>query len=292
MLECWDPDSQGVHASWMPGDIMMLAMAPAALLLDPDVSAVHGGVASLSDIERRLAPCFERAEPRQRVMASLRGLLSPAERTHSWPLADVSGDATPYGFQPLLRRALWDPDAVRLALRRNVIQHLGASDAVLVIDEPGFLHKGQPSAGVARPYRGTAGNVDHGQLGVLLASASRLGYSLLDRELDLPQAWTTDPVRCRQAGIPDERCCATKPLLAQHLRARAFTAGVPAPRVTGDRVSGDDRWALRSRLCPATQALLAEHCGSVSSCVAFPTADHTATADVMEGMIVKDSHVG
>src|SRR4029453_434672 len=90
MLECWDPDSQGVHASWMPGDIMMLAMAPAALPLAPDVPAAPGGLAFLSDIERRLAPCFERAEPRQRVMASLRGLLSPAERTHSWPLADVS----------------------------------------------------------------------------------------------------------------------------------------------------------------------------------------------------------
>jgi SRSO17 transposase len=34
----------------------------------------------LDDSERRLAPSVERAEPRQRAMAHLRGLLSPAER--------------------------------------------------------------------------------------------------------------------------------------------------------------------------------------------------------------------
>jgi hypothetical protein len=37
----------------------------------------------MSDIERRLAPYFERAEPRQRAMAYLQGLLSPAERKNS-----------------------------------------------------------------------------------------------------------------------------------------------------------------------------------------------------------------
>jgi hypothetical protein len=66
--------------------------------LCPDVSAVLGGAVYLSDLERRLAPHFERAEPRQRAMAYVRGLLSPAERKHSWQLAEVSGDTTPYAF--------------------------------------------------------------------------------------------------------------------------------------------------------------------------------------------------
>lgn len=57
-------------------------------------------------------------------MAYLRGLLSPAERKNSWQLADVSGDATPYGFQHLLRRALWEADAVRDELRRDILEHL------------------------------------------------------------------------------------------------------------------------------------------------------------------------
>jgi SRSO17 transposase len=195
----------------------------------------------MNDIERCLAPHFERAEPRQRAMAYLRGLLSPAERKNSWPWAEVSGDATPYAFQHLLRRALWDPEAVRDELRRYIIQPLGAPDAVLVIDETGFLKKGHYSADIARQYSGTAGKVDNCQIGVFLGYASPLGYTLLDRELYVPEEWTSERARCQQAGIPDERGFATKPQLAQQMLARAFTAGVPAQWVTGDRVYGNDR---------------------------------------------------
>src|SRR6267142_3406438 len=120
---------------------MMLTKERDAPPLEQDVPMVQGGAAYLTDIERRLAPYFERAEPRQRAMAYLRGLLSPAERKNSWQLAEVSGDATPYGFQHLLRRALWNPDAVRDELRTYVIQHLGDSNGVLVIDETSFLKK-------------------------------------------------------------------------------------------------------------------------------------------------------
>ena len=73
----------------------MATMERSACPVDQDVTAVQGGAAYLTDIERRLAPYFERAEPRQRAMAYLRGLLSPAERKNSWQLAEVSGDATP-----------------------------------------------------------------------------------------------------------------------------------------------------------------------------------------------------
>jgi SRSO17 transposase len=195
----------------------------------------------LTDIERRLAPYFERAEPRQGAMAYLRGLLSPAERKNSWQLAEVSGDATPYAFQHLLRRALWEPDAVRDELRGYVIQHLRDPAAVLVLDETGFLKKGRHSAGVARQYSGTAGRIENCQIGVFLGYAGRLSHTLLDRELYLPEDWTNDRERCRQAGIPDDRRFATKPQLATQMLQRALAAGVPAKWVTGDSVYGDDR---------------------------------------------------
>jgi SRSO17 transposase len=213
--------------------------SPAAA--DEAATAVQGGTAYLADMERRLSPHFERAEPRQRAMAYLRGLLSPVERKNSWQLAEVSGDATPYGLQHLLRRARWDPDAVRDELRRYLRAHLGDAHAVLVIDETGFLKKGQHSAGVARQYSGTAGRIDNCQIGVFLAYASRHGQALLDRELYLPKEWTDDPSRCRQAGIPEARRFATKPQLAQALLQRALAAGVPGRWVTGDSVYGDDR---------------------------------------------------
>jgi SRSO17 transposase len=195
----------------------------------------------VADIERRLAPYFARTEPRQRALAYLRGLLSPAERKNSWQLAEVSGAATPYGFQHLLGRADWEPDAVRDELRLYLMQQLGDPDGVLVIDETGFLKKGRHSAGVARQYSGTAGRIENCQIGVFLAYASQLGYALLDRELYLPKEWTDDRERCRRAGIPDERHFATKPQLARQMLARALAAGVPAKWVTGDSVYGDDR---------------------------------------------------
>jgi len=134
-----------------------------------------------------------------------------------------------------------DPEAVRDALRRSIVQHLEDPEAVLVLDETGFLKKGRHSAGVARQYSGTAGKVDNCQIGVFLGYASALGHAPLARELFLPKEWTDDRDRCQQAGIPDERGLATTPPLARQMLDRAFAAGVPATWVTGDRVYGHDR---------------------------------------------------
>lgn len=208
---------------------------------DETASTVQGGLAYLADMAGRLAPHFARSEPRQRVRVYVRGLLSSVERKNSWQLAEVSGDATPYGFQYLLGRADWEADAVRDELRHYLVQHLGNLHAVLVIDETGVPKKGRHSAGVARQYSGTLGKIDNCQVGVFLGYASQLGHTLLDRELYVPQEWTNDRDRCRKAGIPEARRFATKPQLAQQMLVRAFAAGVPARWVTGDRVYGADR---------------------------------------------------
>jgi SRSO17 transposase len=126
-------------------------------------------------------------------------------------------------------------------LRGYVLEHLGTPQGVAVIDETGFLKKGCHSAGVARQYSGTAGRVEHCQIGVFLAYASARGQVLLDRDLYLPKTWTQDPERCTQAGIPPDRPFATKPELARRMLERAFQAGLPAAWVTGDSVYGDDR---------------------------------------------------
>jgi SRSO17 transposase len=192
-------------------------------------------------VERRLGPRFARWEARRRVGASLRGVLSPVERKNGWQLADVNGDDTSYGVQHLLGCAVWDADAVRNDLYAYGLESLGDPHGVAIIDETRFLKKGRHAAGVARPYSGTTGRVENGQIGVLLAYASARGHALLDRELYRPQEWTTDRARCLQAGIPQERAFATKPELARCMLARAFQAGVPVMWVTGDRVYGDDR---------------------------------------------------
>ena len=98
---------------------------------------------------------FRRPEPCRRVLDYLRGLLSPVERKNGWQLAGKAGDATPYGVQRLLSGYRWDVDLVRDDLKDYVVEHLGDADGVLVVDETGFLKKGNKSAGVQRQYSGT-----------------------------------------------------------------------------------------------------------------------------------------
>ena len=183
----------------------------------------------LTEVERHMLPRFPRREARRRAWAYIRGLLSPVERKNGWQLAEVNGDATPYGVQHLLGRAQRDADALRDDLRPYVVEHLGNPQAVLVIDETGFLKKGEHSAGVARQYSGTAGRVENCQIGVFLTYAGPQGHVMLDRALYLPKEWTNDEARCQGAGIPAERLFVTKPQLAQQMLQRTFDEGVRPP---------------------------------------------------------------
>jgi SRSO17 transposase len=140
-------------------------------------------------------------------------------------------------------RSEWDPDSVRDDLRAYVVEALGDPDAVLVLDETGFLKHGSKSAGVARQYIGTAGRIENARVGVFLAYASRHGVAFLDRELYLPEEWTDDPERCRVAGIPEGTALSTKIQMARVMLERTFAAGVPTAWVTGDEVYGT--WELR-----------------------------------------------
>lgn len=195
------------------------------------------GLAALAE---RLRSRFPRSEPRQRVTAYLRGLLSPVERKNSWQLAEGAGDRKPYGFQHLLGRAEWSADEVRDDLRSYAVEHFNDKGAVLVIDETGFLKKGVKSAGVARQYTGTAGRVENCQVGVFLTYAAPRGRTFLDRELYLPEVWAGDAARRLEAGIPEGVEFLTKPRLARRMIARALAAGVGCAWVTGDSVYGND----------------------------------------------------
>lgn len=194
--------------------------------------------AGLAAVHARIAPRFARSEPRERALEYVRGLLSPVERKNGWTLSERAGEASPDGMQRLLAAADWDADLVRDDVREYVVEHLGDPTGVLVVDETGFLKKGTKSAGVARQYSGTAGRIENSQIGVFLAYATPAGRTFLDRELYLPQAWTEDRDRCRDAGIGDEVGFATKPELAITMIGRALDAGVPAGWVTGDEVYG------------------------------------------------------
>lgn len=121
------------------------------LYTDVAIETVQAWALWLTEVARRIMPHFARREAQHWVGASLRGLLSPVERTNDWQVAETVGDTTPDGIQPLLGRARWDAADVRPALGVSGVAQRGEPHAVVVLDETGLLKQGPHAAGVARP---------------------------------------------------------------------------------------------------------------------------------------------
>jgi SRSO17 transposase len=222
---------------------------------------IRGWKGELMRAHQGVGDLFARSEVRERSLAYLEGLLSGCERKNGWQVAECVGDASPYGMQYLLGRARWDADALQARLSEYVEGKLGSPDAVLILDETGFLKKGSHSAGVQRQYSGTAGRIENSQIGVFLGYAGKRGYVLLDRALYLPQQWAEDGARRRAAGIPDQIEFQTKPMLGRQMLERAFQSGVSCGWVAGDEVYGRDsklRHWLEARRQPYVLAVAAD----------------------------------
>ena len=193
---------------------------------------------SLREVKARMRPLFTQ----ERVAASaglfLDGLLGSEPRKTGWMRAEAAGDPGPWRQQAILGRGRWDADALRDLVRAHALETLADPDAVVVLDETGFLKKGHASCGVARQYTGSAGKITNCQIGVFAAYVSRHGHALIDRALYLPREWTSNPARLAAAQVPPEVGFATKPQLAVRMIERAMTASVPFRWVVGDTVYG------------------------------------------------------
>src|SRR3954465_3125517 len=103
--------------------------------------------------------------------AFLDTLLGPERRKTGWMRAEAAGDTGPWRQQAVLGGSHWDADALRDVVRDYALETLTEGDAVLVIDETGFLKQGKGSCGVARQYTGSAGKITNCQVGVFAAYA-------------------------------------------------------------------------------------------------------------------------
>jgi SRSO17 transposase len=194
---------------------------------------------ALADLHARIAHRFARAEARERAGRYVAALLERVERRNGWQLAEALGESGPQGVQRLLNAAVWDADEVRDDLREYVVEQIGdEATGILIVDETGFLKKGNKSCGVARQYTGTAGATVNCQVGVFLGYSSAAGAAFIDRALYLPREWSDDQERRTEAGVPDEIRFATKIDLARQMLARAFDGGVPARWVVADAFYG------------------------------------------------------
>jgi SRSO17 transposase len=193
---------------------------------------------SLRDVKGRVRSLFTQERVAVSAGLFLDGLLGEERRKTGWMRAESAGDPGPWRQQAILGRGRWNADDLRDIVRDYALETLADDDAVLVIDETGFLKQGKASCGVGRQYTGSAGKITNCQIGVFACYVSRHGHAFIDRALYLPKAWTDDPARMAAAHVPAKTGFATKPALACAIIERALSAQVPFSWVAADSVYG------------------------------------------------------
>src|SRR6188768_1408385 len=183
--------------------------------------------ASLREIKKRIRPLFSQERVATNAGLFLEGLLGDERRKTGWMRAEAAGDPGPWRQQAVLGRDQWDADGLRDMVRDYVTEHLADENAVLVIDETGFLKQGKASCGGARQYTGSAGKITNCQIGVFAAYVSRHGHAFIDRALYLPKGWTDDLARLKATYVPGNVGFSTKPQLASRMIMRAIATAVP-----------------------------------------------------------------
>ena len=182
---------------------------------------------------------FSRSESRSCAHDYIRGLLSDVKRKNSWQLAQIMGHDDPQAIQRLLYEAKWNDREVRHKLRQITAVRLGYKPGVGVIDESGFVKKGDQSAGVQRQWCGRLGKVDNCQVAVFLGYVTPFGNAFLDCELYLPKKWCEDAERRKKAQIPDEITFHTKPEIALKMLEQAWSEDISMKWIAGDTAYGN-----------------------------------------------------
>ena len=207
-------------------------------LTPPDV---EGLLEELWEFQSNFHDCFPRSETRAHFFDYMVGQLSPLERKSIEPMALHVQGGTVRGLQRFISDVPWDEEHMRWTYHQLVADAMGDPEGVLMVDETGFVKKGQESVGVARQYCGTLGKVENCQVGVFAGYASRHGYALVDQRLFLPEAWFTDAYAARRTrcNVPTALTFQSKPQVAAAMvQAIAHEGLLPFKYVVADCLYG------------------------------------------------------
>jgi SRSO17 transposase len=169
--------------------------------------------------------CFARKDTRAHLSVYVEGQLSDLDAKSVEPIAVHAGVA-PRTLQEFLAHYRWDEDRVRDRLRRLVIERHAGPNSIGIIDETSDVKKGDKTPGVQRQWCGTVGKTENCMVTVHLGYATGDFHCLVDGELFLPESWSDDRNRCREAGIPDDMIYRPKWRIALELHGRASTGGL------------------------------------------------------------------
>jgi SRSO17 transposase len=187
-----------------------------------DAKQIRGLQPMLARFLKRFDDCFARKDTRAHLSVYVNGQLSNLPRKSVEPIA-LAADVPVRTLQEFLSQHRWQEDLSRDRLQQIVATEHAHPHSVGIIDETSFVKQGKKTPGVQRQYLGTAGKQENGIVTVHLAYAADDFHCLLDGELFLPESWARDPVRCREAKIPEGMTYRPKTDIAleQYDRARA-----------------------------------------------------------------------
>jgi SRSO17 transposase len=181
----------------------------------------------------------------------LTGLLTDLPHKTCDTIAEVIAATSVERLQHLLTDAAWDPLALDEARVKRLLTLHPITDGLLIFDDTGLPKKGTASVGVAPQYSGTLGKIGNCQVVVSAeyladdpASSTPFHFPV-NAQLFLPESWTQDAKRRKQAQIPEQISQQTKPEIALGILDRARQWGVPIQAVVVDAGYGDNPNFLR-----------------------------------------------
>jgi SRSO17 transposase len=198
-----------------------------------DGEAVGGSEARFAAYVEALGEVLGHGDRQEPMRDYCLGLLMPIARKSVEPLAAVTapsqGAAKHQSLLHFVGNAPWS-DAGMLAkvseLVLPAIESRGSIEA-WIIDDTGFLKKGQHSVGVTRQYCGQLGKQDNGQVAVTLSPANHDASLPVAYRLYLPEDWAKDQARRNKAKVPETIVFQTKPEIPLEQ--------IKAPRQRGSR---------------------------------------------------------
>jgi SRSO17 transposase len=178
-----------------------------------------------------------RLERRRWGNAYVRGLLLDGERKSIEPMAARLPDGNVQAMQQFVGQSPWDHCPVRKKLAESMVGEMVPAFA-WIVDDTGFPKQGKHSVGVTRQYSGTLGKVGNCQIAVSLHLATADVCMPINFELYLPKIWTDDPVRMKEAGVPDGYTFKPKWQIAWDLIDQAVSWDMPKGVVVCDCAYG------------------------------------------------------
>jgi SRSO17 transposase len=151
---------------------------------------------------KQFADCFGRKDTRAHLPVYVRGQLSNLPDKSVEPLAEEAGVA-PRTLQEFLSHLKWDHDRMRDRVQDIARTQHSGNHTLAIFDETSCAKKGTKTPGVQRQWCGSEGKKENCIVTVHLGYACGDFHALLDSELFLPESWSQDRKRCREAGIPD-----------------------------------------------------------------------------------------